>query len=247
MNPTCEQMAFITPEQKQDERRNTLRLRERLLIEHGFESFDDTDILATVLSYAKGPRDTSGLVNRLLDTFGSLKAILEARPEQLLSVDGMTMSRASLLSLVVPLTRVWNRCAMTVPDRIGNSREAEKYCLSLLVGERLENFFVIALNAKCNVLGQRRISTGSLSECSAYPRLVLETALNYNAHSVLLCHNHPGMTAAPSPEDISSTIQLQRLLNGVGIMVLDHIIVAGNQTYSMIQHGDIDYRVRRAS
>ena len=134
---------------------------------------------------------------------------------------------------------------MAVPDRIGNSREAETFCLSLLAGERIENFFVVALNAQCTTLGRRRISTGSLAEVSAYPRLVMETALNYNAHSVLLAHNHPGGTCAPSPEDISSTIQLQRLLNGVGILVLDHIIVAGDQTYSMIQHSDIDYRVKR--
>ena len=72
----------------------------------------------------------------------------------------------------------------------------------------------------------------------------METALNYNAHSVLLSHNHPGGTCAPSPEDIASTKTLQRLLNGVGILVLDHIIVAGDRTYSMIQHGDIDYRTR---
>ncbi len=246
MNTACEQISFISDEQKQDERRNTLRLRERLMTEHGFESFDDTEVLSTVLSYAKGNRDTAGLVRRLFDTFGSLKAILEARPEQLLKVDGMTLSRASMISLVVPLTRVWHRCVMSTPDRIGNSREAEKYCMSLLAGERLENFYVVALNSQCKVLGQRRISMGSLSEVSAYPRLVMETALNYNAHSVLLCHNHPGGTCAPSPEDISSTLQLQRLLNGVGILVLDHIIVAGDRTYSMIQHGDIDYRIRRA-
>ena len=103
---------------------------------------------------------------------------------------------------------------------------------------------MIALNAQCNVLGRRRISEGSLSEVSAYPRLVMETALNYNAHSVLLCHNHPGGTCAPSQEDIASTLQLQRLLNGVGILVLDHIIVAGSVTYSMIEHGDIDYRIK---
>ena len=157
----------------------------------------------------------------------------------------MNRTRASLISLMIPMARVWQRCVSEVPDRIGNSREAENYCMSLLIGERLENFFVIALNAKCNVLGKRRISTGSLSEVSAYPRLVMETALNYNAHSVLLTHNHPGGTCAPSPEDISSTIQLQRLLNGVGILVLDHIIVAGDRTYSMIQHGDIDYRTKR--
>ena len=245
MNTTFEQISFITEEQKNSEKRTALRLRERLMSEHGFEAFDDTEILSTVLSYASGTKDTAGLVAKLLDAFGSLKAVLEARPEQLLRVEGMNQTRASLITMMIPMARVWMRCASENPDRIGNSREAESYCKSLLIGERLENFFVIALNAQCKILGRRRISTGSLSEVSAYPRLVMETALNYNAHSVLLCHNHPGGTCCPSPEDISSTVQLQQLLNGVGILVLDHIIVANDNTYSMIQHGDIDYRVRR--
>lgn len=241
-----EQISFITDEHRQDARRNTLRLRERLMTEHGFDSFDDIEILEAILSYAKNSRDTVGLVERLFDHFGSLRGIIEARPEQLMCVEGMTFAKASLISLIVPMTRVWHRCVMDFPDRIGNYREAENYCLSLLAGERNESFFAIALNSKCNVLGKRRISMGSLSEVSAYPRLVLETALNYNAHSILLTHCHPGLTCAPSPEDISSTLQLQRLLNGVGILVLDHIIVAGNRTYSMIQHGDMDYRIRKA-
>ena len=231
MNTTFEQISFISEEQKQSEKQTALRLRERLLSEHSLEHFDDTEILSTVLSYANGTKDTAGLVARLLDSFGSLKAVLEARPEQLLRVDGMNRTRASLISLMIPMARVWQRCANEIPDRIGNSREAEDYCKSLLIGERVENFYVIALNAKCSVVGARRISTGSLSEVSAYPRLVMETALNY------------GGTCAPSPEDISSTIQLKKLLNGVGILVLDHIIVAGDRTYSMVQHGDIDYRI----
>lgn len=245
MVTTFEQISFISEQQKKDEKHAALRLRERLLNERSLETFDDIEILSTILSYANGTKDTSSLVARLLDSFGSLKAVLEARPEQLLKVDGMNRTRASLISLMIPMARVWQRCASNVPDHIGNSREAENYCMSLLIGERLENFYVVALNAKCSVLGKRRISTGSLSEVSAYPRLVMETALNYNAHSVLLTHNHPGGTCAPSPEDISSTIQLQRLLSGVGILTLDHIIVAGDKTYSMIQHGDIDYRTKR--
>ena len=44
MNTACEQISFITEEQKQDTRRNTLRLRERLMTEHGFEAFDDTEV-----------------------------------------------------------------------------------------------------------------------------------------------------------------------------------------------------------
>jgi len=220
------------------------KMRDRFIHDKGFENFEDHQILELLLYYANPRGDTNPTAHALLDEFGSLKGVLEARPEQLMNVSGVGKQAAVLISMVVPLTRVWNRCAMEVPDRIGNSREAENYCLSILAGERTERFYVISLNAKCNVLGRRKISEGSLSEVSAYPRMVMETALNYNAHSVLLCHNHPGGTCAPSPEDISSTVQLQRLLNGVGILVLDHIIVAGNRTYSMIQHGDIDYRIK---
>ncbi len=220
------------------------KLRDRYIREKGFEHFEDHQILELLLFYAFARKDTNQLAHQLLEEFGSMKNVLEARPEQLMTVPGIGKQAATLISMVVPLTRVWERCAMEQPTRIGNSRDAAHYCLSLLAGERTERFYVICVNAQCNVVGQRRISEGTLSEVSAYPRSVVETALNYNAHSVLLSHNHPGGTCAPSREDIASTLQLQRILSTLGILVLDHIIVAGNNTYSMIQHGDIDYRVR---
>jgi len=220
------------------------RLRDRFIQEKGFDSFQDHEMLELLLFYARSRGDTNSLAHDLLDAFGNLKSVLEARPEQLMTVKGIGKEAAVLISMVVPLTKVWHRCALQAPDRIGNSRDAENYCLSVLAGERTERFYVISLNAQYNVLGRRKISEGSLSEVSAYPRMVMETALNYNAHSILLCHNHPGGTCAPSMEDVTSTLQLQRMLNGVGIILLDHIIVAGDRTYSMIQHGDIDYRVR---
>jgi len=220
------------------------KLRDRFIQEKGFEHFADHQILELLLFYANARGDTNPIAHELLETFAGMKGVLEARPEQLMTVKGVGQQAATLISMVVPLTRVWHRCAMEEPTRIANSREAEEYCMSLLAGERTERFYVVSLNAKCNIVGVRKISEGSLSEVSAYPRLVVETALNYNAHSVLFCHNHPGGTCAPSPEDIASTLQLQRLLSSMGILVLDHIIVAMDRTYSMIQHGDMDYRVR---
>ena len=225
-------------------RTQAAKLRERMEAERGFEYFSAEEILTTLIGFTHTGEKASGIAANLLDSFGSLKGVLEARPEQLRSIPGVSGKTAALISAIVPFVRVWSREAMATPDRIGNSREAESYCKSLLAGRRTEGFYVIALNAKCSILGARMISEGSLSEVSAYPRMVIETALNYNAHSVLLSHNHPGGTCAPSPEDIASTLQLQRLLHGVGILVLDHIIVAGDRTYSMIQHGDINYRTK---
>lgn len=220
------------------------RLRQKFLRDRSFDNFSDHEILELLLFYVYSRKDTNGIAHALLDEFATLKNVLEATPESLKRVHGIGDQAATLISMVVPLTRMYERCLMKNPMRIGNSRDAEKYCLSLMEGMRNEHFYVICLNAQCHLVGKRCISEGSLSEVAAYPRLVVETALNHNAHSVLLSHNHPGGTCAPSAEDIASTQQLQRLLNGLSILVLDHIIVANHQTYSMIQHGDIDYRVR---
>ena len=222
-----------------------MNLQSLFMREKSFEGYDDNAVLECLLTTAGVRTDIPTLIANLRDEFGSFKGILEAKPVQLMKVEGVTKKSAALIAMIAPLARVWERTCMQNQERIGNSREAEAYCKSLLMGERTERFYVIALNAQCKVLGVKKISEGSLSEVSAYPRMVAETALNYNAHSVLLAHNHPGGTCAPSPEDIQSTLQLQRMLNAMGILVLDHIVVAGSSTYSMVMHGDIDYRVRK--
>ena len=220
------------------------RLRERFREDWGFDGFSDHEVLELLLTYASPRKDTKNLAKQLIETFGSLKSVFEARPEQLMELKGVGEVQATLIAMTLPLTRVVLRCEMQDPKQIANRRELEFFCKSMQMGRRVEAFWVICVNAQCRVLGSRKISEGSLSEVSAYPRLVMETALNYNAHSVFFCHNHPGGTCAPSAEDIASTLQLQRMLNDVGIAVLDHMIIAGGNAYSMAQHGDIEFGAR---
>ena len=180
------------------------------------------------------------LAHELLDTFGSLKGVLEARPEQLLQVNGIGEETATLISLVVPMLRRYELCLCEERKVILNRRDAEAFCSALLSGLRTEHFYAVCLSADNHVLGRRLIAQGSLTEVAAYPRLVAETALNYNAHSVLLCHNHPSGSCQPSGDDIRTTLRLQQLLRGLDMVLLDHIVVGGGKTYSMSQHGDFN-------
>ena len=122
---------------------------------------------------------------------------------------------------------------------ISNRRDLAAFCARLNEEEAFEKFSIIAVNAQCRPIAVYSIQ-GSLSEVSAYPRVVATFALLANAHSIFLTHNHPGGTCAPSAEDISSTQMLKRLLDMVGIRILDHMITTpdGN-TYSLAQHGEI--------
>lgn len=216
------------------------RMRERFCKE-GLDGFAPHEVLELLLFYGRARGDVNPLAHELLDTFGSLKGVLEARPEQLMTVKGVGEETATLISLMLPVFRQYSACVVRESRRINNRTEAQHYCQALLAGWRTERFYVISMNADNQVLGQRMVAEGSLTEVDAYPRLVVETALNYNAHSVILCHNHPAGIPLPSPDDVCTSIQLMDLLSGLNITLLDHIIVAGEETYSMIQHGDLSH------
>lgn len=214
------------------------RMRERFR-QSGLEGFAPHEVLELLLFYGRARGDVNPLAHRLLDAFGSLKGVLEARPEQLMSVEGIGEETATLISMMLPVFRRYSACVCEERKTIRNRSEALDYCKALLGGWRTEHFYVLCFSTDHHLLGQRLIAEGSLTEVSAYPRLVAETALNYNAYSVLLCHNHPSGLCLPSPEDIRTTHRMQAMLNHLDIVLLDHIIVAGDNAYSLAQNHEL--------
>ena len=213
------------------------RVRERFRLE-GLDNFAPHEVLELLLFYARTRGDVNPLAHRLLETFGSLKGVLEAPVDQLCSVDGVGQETATLLSLMVPVFRRYALCLCEEKTSLRNFNDAEEYCRALLTGMRKERFYMVCLSAQMRVLGHRLVSEGTLTEVPAYPRLIVETALNHNAHGVVLCHNHPAGNAAPSMTDIDLTHSLDKVLASLGIMLLDHVVVGDNGAYSMVKHGD---------
>ena len=205
------------------------------------EYFDDYDIVCMLLEFAGCPGDRFKVASDLMVTFGTLKGILEARGEQLTTVKGVGRKTALVIQSMIPIIRRWSSMTMKDAEKITNIREAKLYCKSLLMGLRNEQFHVVCLNTQYQIIGHRKISDGSLTEVNSYPRMIMETALNYNAFCILLCHNHPGGTPTPSMEDIQATKVISNLMKGIGIRVLDHIIVFENDSYSMTEHGDFTF------
>ncbi len=220
------------------------RLRERFRME-GLESFAPHEVLELLLFFSRARGNTNPLAHRLLDTFGSLKGVFEAPVDQLCAVEGVGEETATLLSMMVPLFRRYELCRCEEQQRLIHLREVQDYCKALLTGLRKERFYVISLSAQQKVLGHRLLAEGSLAEVPAYPRQVVETALNHNATSVILCHNHPGGDAIPSMADVELTRKLESVLAKLGILLTDHIIVGDQKTYSMVRNNDYLYSLDR--
>lgn len=213
------------------------RLRERFRME-GLEEFAPHEVLELLLFYTRARGNVNPLAHQLLETFGSLKGVLEAPAEQLMSVDGVGEETATLLAMMVPLFRRYEQCCCEETTRFNYVRDVQNYCRALLAGVRKERFYVITVSAQMKLLGRRIVAQGDLAQVAAYPRLIVETALNHNAYGVILCHNHPGGEARPSVGDVKVTRELDAVLAKLGIGLLDHIIVADGATYSMVQQGD---------
>lgn len=212
------------------------RMRQRFS-RQGLDGFADHEVLELMLFYAIPQRNVNPLAHMLLERFGSFHAVLDAPAEELMKVDGVGEYAAALLTLFAAVSARLQRSRAGERVMLRNRREAQDYCIRLMQGLRQEHMMAICLNGQMQVIADALIARGSLSEVPAYPRIVADTVLRHNAHSVVLCHNHPGGSCIPSHGDMAVTARLGALLESIEVALADHIIVADGQAFSMSGEG----------
>lgn len=89
----------------------------------------------------------------------------------------------------------------------------------------LEQFWAFFLDAKRHIMAIERLFTGSICSANIYPREVIKAAFHHQAMAMLFAHNHPSGDPKPSKEDHIITKQLLFACEGVGMQVLEHLIV----------------------
>ncbi len=216
------------------------RMRERFQTQ-GLDGFAPHEVLELILFYAIPRANVNPLAHRLIDTFGSLHAVLEADVKDLMKVEGIGESAATLLSLFGYVDRQLERSRSAQKKKLRNRQEASRHCLGLLAGLREEHLYLVCLNAQMEVLQNVLVARGTLNEVPAYPRMVAEAALRANAHAVVLCHNHPGGSIIPSRQDLEMTASLGQILQSLDVILADHVIVAGEETLSLVECGFLQH------
>ena len=208
------------------------RVKKRFLGE-GLDHFGEIHALELLLFYAIPQGDVNPLAHRLLEHFGDLHQVLNAPTGQLMQVSGVGEHTAILLGLVKGISQKY---------LIGH--EDKRVCLRTLAecGEFLKNHYMdswdervrlLCLDAKRTVLCCRVVSEGSVNTAEVSVRKVVEAALSVNATTVVLAHNHPSGLAVPSMEDIVTTRRVATALDAVGIVLEDHVVVAGRDYVSL--------------
>lgn len=211
------------------------RMRSRFLQEGG-DGLANHEMLEMLL-YGTIPRgDTNEIAHQLLNEFGSLTNLIEADPREISRVEGVGMKSAVFLSLLHELVRRYEKEKREKKTELTSVFLSADYCRGLLAYRPMECFYAIYLDSRRKVLRADKLAEGSVNDVSISPRVVVEKALRYKATSVLLCHNHPSGTVKPSFEDIQLTAELKKLLEPLGVEVVDHIIIGDHQYFSFLQN-----------
>ena len=212
------------------------RVRQRYL-EEGLDGFSPIHALELLLFYAIPQKDTKPIARALLQRFGSFHAVLEADREQLLEVPGVGEQVAVYLPLLRDMSRYYCVDCERETAILNNSEDYGHYLLSRFVGCKNETVYLLCLDAKGKLLCCNKLGEGDMTSINLPMRRVVELAMAARASIVVLAHNHPSGLALPSQEDVAVTCRLHAMLQGVGIHLADHIIVAEEDYVSLAQSG----------
>lgn len=217
------------------------RVRRRFA-ENGLSGFADHEALELLLYYAIPRGDVNPLAHALMERFGSLSGVLSAPAELLVQVEGVGERTAMLLRLVPQIAQkarladLERELALNTRERVG------AYLLELFSRERNEAVYQICLDGKGKLLACRRLGEGSASAVNLDVRKIVQNAIVFSASSVILAHNHPSGIALPSQDDFNTTECARAALRTVGVVLLDHIIVADGDFVSMADSGFLEGR-----
>ena len=208
----------------------------RQLKTSGMDSLSDVQVLEVLLYYAAPRGDTNPTAHALLSRFGTLDSVFSAPESELKKVNGVGDAAAQLIRLVPQVAR---RCLMSRSAQIeilDTTSKCGQYLLPYFHGESEEVVYLLCLDAKCKALDCVLIHRGGVNVASIAARKVVKTALDANATSVVLAHNHPSGLVHPSREDIVMTRKAQDFLQEIGVNLLDHFVITDKEFYSMKDH-----------
>ena len=212
------------------------RIKKRFL-EQGLALFSDYEALELILSYSINRKDVKPIAKMLLESFGSFQEVLEAPVEKLILTEGISSHSAILLKLVRDCSDMYLKRKILKRDVVSSPDELYRYWRSSMAHLPKEQFRLILLNSKNEVVQEKILQEGTVDQTAVYPREVIRHALEANAVSLIFVHNHPSGNPSPSVQDRNLTERLVRASTTIGVNVHDHVIIGKNGFFSFRQNG----------
>ncbi|HZG65005.1 MAG TPA: DNA repair protein RadC [Rubrobacteraceae bacterium] len=214
-----------------------LRPRERLLTA-GPSALSDGELLGLLFGIGNREKTAVELAGEVISEAGGLHGLYDVSVHELVRVNGIGEAKACIIMAAMELGRRIGQVRNPGRPMISSPADVDRLLRGRIANLDRENFVVVLLNTKNEVIESPLVSVGTLSAALVHPREVFKPAIRASAASVILAHNHPSGKVEPSREDREVTGRLVESAEILGIEVLDHVIL-GDGFYSMKEHGKL--------
>ena len=213
------------------------RPREKLL-NQGASHLSDSELVAILLN--NGTRDKSAIdLGKEVLQLGknNLNELGKLTVRDLIRIKGIGEAKAITIAAALELGRRRQASSHLQKPIVSTSRDLANYLQSLFQDHNREIFAVAFLNQSNRINHIETVSEGGITGTIADPRIILKKALEENAVSIVLCHNHPSGSLKPSRQDEEITKKIKEAAKSFDIKVLDHIIVSDAGYFSFADEG----------
>jgi DNA repair protein RadC len=200
------------------------RLRDRF-IEAGPEAVTEYELLELVLFRAIPRRDVKPLAKELIAKFGSFSEAISAPRQRLREGEGLGEAAITEIKIVQAAAGRLARGQVKKRPVLSSWSAVLDYCRTAMAFEDKEQFRVLFLDKRNQVIADEVQQKGTVDHTPVYPREVVKRALELSATAIILVHNHPSGDPTPSRADIQMTQSIVDIAKPLGISVHDHIIV----------------------
>jgi DNA repair protein RadC len=200
------------------------RLRARFL-DAGPDALADYELLELLLFRVIARADVKALAKALIARFGDLAAVFAADPRRIAEVEGAGAAVALELKAI---QAAFERAARIEAKRrpvVSSWTALTAYLRAGLQHETREQFRVLFLDRKNQIIRDEVMGEGTIDQAPVYPREVARRALELDAASLILVHNHPSGDPNPSAADVAITREAILACKAIGVGVHDHVIV----------------------
>ena len=199
----------------------------------GINSLADYEIIELLLSYTIPRKDTKEPAKNLLKKCGNIKEIFyNLEKENFTNVKGIGEKSFIFFKFINDIFKLISKEALCAKDKIKSPNDVVSYCRKLMWNLKNEEFKVIFLNSKNEILNISTTEQGIINEAYVYFRKIFEEAFKYRTTAMILIHNHPSGNDEPSQDDIETTKKIIKTAESLNITVHDHIIVTENNYFS---------------
>jgi len=213
------------------------RPREKM-IKRGINSLSDAELLAILIKSGTKNENAVAIAQRiLLSANSNLNELGKYSLTNFTSTKGIGEAKGLTIMAALELGRRRKQTEALNRTKIESSKDIIEIFQPQLADLPHEEFWVLFLNRANKVIDQSRITQGGITGTIFDIKLILKSAIEKLASSIIVCHNHPSGNPKPSEQDIKITQRLKEASQLFEISLLDHIIITDSECYSFADSG----------